>query len=175
MKKHLLVIGLVVFTMFVFGCKHSEYNENQEGLLNFAEATRLLDSAHNEAIALTSSASRNIEEQEYDPDDYHTWNLEDRLKAAAWLSIQTGDDSEVIQIAKENGIYDDLMKIAEKYDVENCLKAYDEAIPASRSVTEAQFESLKTGNIVLSRTLSSSGSSGSSASGSIIVNLFAGG
>lgn len=107
---------------------------------------------------LVESKSRSVSEAEIDPEDYSTWPLADRLEAAAWLGILNDDSEETIRIAKEYGVYEDLMDIVKEYDLENCVKIRNSAArSAARSITSSTVSSsAKTGDIFLSHSYDSS-------------------
>lgn len=107
---------------------------------------------------LVESKSRSVSEAEIDPEDYSTWPLADRLEAAAWLGILNDDADETIKIAKEFGVYDELMDIIEQYDLENCVKIRNAgARNSSRSISSGTIkDSAQTGDIFLSHSYDSS-------------------
>lgn len=106
---------------------------------------------------LVESKCRSVSQDQIDPEDYSTWSPADRLEAAAWLGILNDDAEETIKIAKEYGIYKELMDIVKEYDLENCVNIRNAAARnAARSVTKEQIKNSLTGDIFLSHSYDSS-------------------
>lgn len=161
MKKTLLILVSAACILLSFvSCKN-----------NFADVDKIVVTPETRSYAeqqfaaandafrnLVESKCRSVSQDQIDPEDYSTWSPADRLEAAAWLGILNDDAEETIKIAKEYGIYKELMDIVKEYDLENCVNIRNAAARnAARSVTKEQIKNLsKTGDIFLSHSYDSS-------------------
>ncbi len=133
----------------------------QAASASFADAqTEFFGLLEADASARGGSASASPTEEASQTRD---WDLKDRLIAEAWTAYYSGDASELERLLKENGLYDQAMKLIDTYE----LKEKESTLalpsgltdPASRSVGYSFFNTLYHGDVLVCYGGSSSSSS----------------
>lgn len=121
------------------------------------EAEGEFSAAQEEYAALFSgSSSARAAATDNDDADFDHLSLQDKITLAAWNAYNTGDDTEVISLLKENNLYDKCMDIIDKYNLEDAQEVI--ATP-SRSAIDGNARAVtkdfitgsthRTGDIVL--------------------------
>lgn len=165
MKKiHTLICGTMFCVMFSFSACNLVTNGEKSVVTpeQRSYAENQINNAYNEIHEILNNKARSVS-SEINPEDSTTWTLADRLEAAAWSDLLNDSFDETEKLAKETGVYDIILDIVKKYDVENCVKIRDAAATSSAENSSARTISketiaayTKTGDIFLSHSDNSS-------------------
>lgn len=83
-----------------------------------ASAEKTFGAAQSEYQSLFSGSDSSRSAAANDDADFNNLCLEDQITLAAWNAYNTGDDSEVVSLLKENDLYDKCLDIIDKYNLD---------------------------------------------------------
>lgn len=159
MVRKVMVLGLICATaVCLSSCGNSvagksmTYDELMEAKAS-AESSFSKAQAEYQSLFSGSDSSR-AAKAGADDEDFDNLSLEDKITLAAWKAYNSGDDSEVVALLKENNLYDKCQEIMDKYNLEeeqNVLDVSSRSVldADSRSVTSSFMNSRSSGDIVL--------------------------
>ncbi len=136
-------VGLAAFT----GC--SNISKPDTAPVSKAEAAEILSSAQSEFDGLFVSASRSADGEMTEEQA----EIRNKIIAAGYEAIVSGaDDSRVVELLKENGLYDSAKEIMAKYDLETAQKVLDTKSESARTISSTLIgpnSSIPTGAVLV--------------------------
>lgn len=160
MRKHVASITFLSVLLFA-SCSQgftpsSDVSNYEELMANKEEAANIFKNAQSEYQAIVNArfpnSARSITQEADSQDEL---SVEDQITSAAWMAYYTGDETNLIELLDEKGLYDDCIDIVNRYNLDKqqgVLNISSRSVEGSPRAVSADFitsNARRTGDILL--------------------------